>query len=203
MFRTVPGAERSRLGFDEAVVANFGFLRSYKLKPVEKDTTFVRFESKTVFVHVYHGRASFEIGVEVGLKSRSEKYGLDYIVSWAGPSAWEAEGFSRSTMFQVSSREGVQRLVPRVAEILKKYGDPFLRGDASFYAQLDEANRRASAEYTQRQLVDRTRKNANAAWSEKDFARVVKLYRSIRNELIEIERKRLSYAEKKTLRRQE
>jgi hypothetical protein len=81
MPETEPSAEWSRLGFAEAVLANFEFLRSYELRRVENDSTFVRFESEAVFVNVYHGRASFEIGVEVGLKSRSEKYGLDYIVS--------------------------------------------------------------------------------------------------------------------------
>jgi hypothetical protein len=42
MFRTEPGAGRQNLGFGEAVLANFGFLRSYGLKPVKEDTTFVR-----------------------------------------------------------------------------------------------------------------------------------------------------------------
>lgn len=85
--------------------------------------------------------------------------------------------------------------MPKVAELLKKYGDPFLRGDASFYAQLEERNRRASAEYGKRQLLEGVRKDAGAAWSEKDFDRVVKLCQRIRDELTEIETKRLAYAE--------
>src|SRR5437016_1220188 len=108
MLKAEPGVNRRQLGFEEAVLRSFEFLRSYDLKPVERTPTLVRFESKKVFVDVYHGRASFEIGVQVGLKSRSEKYGLGYIVSWAGESAWEAEGFGRGTIFQVSSGEGVQ-----------------------------------------------------------------------------------------------
>lgn len=196
MARTEPGTHRQQLGFEDAVIANFDFLRSYGLTPVEKSSTFLRFESKKVFVDIYHGRASFEIGVHVGLKARSEKYGLDYIVSWAGQSAWEAEGFGRCTIFQVSSREGVQRLVPRVAELLKKYGKPFLRGDPAFYERLDEANRRASAEYTRRQLLEGVRKQANAAWAQKSFSRVTELYRSMPDQLTDIEAKRLAYAEK-------
>jgi hypothetical protein len=194
---TDPSGERSRLGFAEAVLANFEFLRSYELKPVERDSTFVRFESKAVFVNVYHGRASFEIGVEVGLKSRPEKYGLDYIVSWAGSSAWKAEGFGRGTMFQVSSREGVQQFVPKVAQLLRKYGDPFLRGDRAFYARLEEENRRRSADYTNRQMLDGARKDAEVAWREKDFARVVEIYGNMRDGLTAIEAKRLAYAEKR------
>lgn len=196
MPKSEPEVNRRQLGFEEAALASFEFLRSYGLKPVEKGPTFVRFESRKVFVNIYHGRASYEIGVEVGLRTRTEKYGLDYIVSWAGKAAWEAEGFGRGTMFQVSSREGVQRLVPRVAVLLRKYGDRFLGGDADFYTQLDEANQRASAEYTKQQLLQDVRKQAEAAWSEKIFPRVIELYQSILEELTAIEAKRLAYAQK-------
>jgi hypothetical protein len=100
-------------------------------------------------------------------------------------------------MFQVSSREGVQRLVPRVAELLKEYGDPFLNGDPAFYRRLDEANRRASAEYTWQQLLQDTRKSADTAWSGKNYSRVVELYQTMRDELSNIEANRLAYAEKR------
>jgi hypothetical protein len=193
---TDAGVNREQLGFAKAVLGSFDFLRTYGLKPVEGSATFVRFESRDVFANVYHGRASYEIGVEVGIKARNEKYGLDYIVSRAG--AWEAEGFGRGTIFQVRSPEGVQRILVRVAELLKKYGTPFLEGDAGFYGQLDEANRRASAEYTKRQFVEGIRKQANAAWVEKSFSRVVELYQSIREDLTAIEAKRLAYAQKQS-----
>jgi hypothetical protein len=66
--------------FKDAVLSNFEFLHTYGLKPVEEDVTFVRYESDAAFVNVYHGRGSFEIGVEIGRLDRAEKYGLDYIV---------------------------------------------------------------------------------------------------------------------------
>ncbi len=188
--------DRWRLGFKEAVLSSFGFLRSYGLRPVEEDPTFVRYESEAVFVNVYHGRASFEIGVEIGRKDRPEKYGLDYLVSWAGKQAWAAEGFGRSTMFQVSSREGVQRFVPKVAELVKKYGEPFLAGSTAFYEELVKANERASIAYQREQILMRIRKEADAAWGAKDFCRVFELYEPIRESLTEIETKRLSYAQK-------
>src|SRR5687767_11892121 len=106
-----PGMDRWRLGFKEAVLANFGFLQQIGFKPVTEDVTFVRYESKTVFVNVYHGRASFEIGVEVGRVGNHTFYVLEQIVLWAGKDAWRAEGFGRSVMFQVSNREGVQKFV--------------------------------------------------------------------------------------------
>jgi len=198
MLKSEPEVNRRELGFEEAVLAGFDFLRAHGFKLVETGPTLVRFKSRKVFVNIYHGRASYEVGVEVGLKARSEKYGLDYIVSWAGKAAWKAEGFGRGTMFQVSSREGVQRIMPKVAEIVRKYGEPFLGGDAQFYSHLDEVNRRASAEFTKRQHLEDVRKLADAAWSEKKFSRVTELYQSIQEDLTVIESKRLSYARKQT-----
>jgi hypothetical protein len=40
------------LGFDEAVVASFDFLESYGLNLVERNSTFVSFESKKVVVNI-------------------------------------------------------------------------------------------------------------------------------------------------------
>jgi hypothetical protein len=78
VFKFEAGVDRWKPGFQEAVLDGFGFLRAYGLKAVEKNPTFVRFESKKVFVNVFHGRGSYEICIEVGLKGRIEKYGLDY-----------------------------------------------------------------------------------------------------------------------------
>jgi len=196
MFKTEPSQDRWKLGFKEAVLASFQFLRSYDFKPVQEQDTFVRYESESAFVNVYHGRASYEIGVEIGRLDRQEKYGLGYLVSWAGKDAWETEGFGRSTMFQVSTREGVQEFVPKVADLVEKYGDQFLLGTAAFYDKLQTANERAAIAYEREQMLSRIKKEADSAWDQKDFARVVELYQPIQDNLTEIEAKRLAYAEK-------
>lgn len=196
MFRMDPGQNRWQLGFKEAVLSSFDFLSQYKLRPVLEDVTLVRYESDTTFINIYHGRGSFEIGIEVGRLDRPETYPLDYMVSWAGKEAWESEGFGRGTMFQVSTREGVQNIVPKVAELVKKYGDPFLTGNLSFYAELENANHRASVAYERKQMLTRIRKDADAAWIAKDFARVAELLQSVYSDLTAVETKRLAYAEK-------
>ena len=67
MIRTRPGPERFRLGFSEAVQSAFGFLQQdYGFRCVEAGPTFVRYESDLAFVNLYHGRASYELGFEVG-----------------------------------------------------------------------------------------------------------------------------------------
>jgi hypothetical protein len=196
MFRADPGKDRGQLGFKDAVLSSFGFLHTYELNPVEEEVTFIRYESAVVFVNVYHGRGSFEIAVEIGRLDRTERYGLDYIVSWAGKQAWGSEGFGRGTMFQVSTRNGVRNIVPKVAELVKKYGDPFLSGQPAFYDELQKANERASVAYEQEQMLNRIRAEADAAWKARDFARVAELLQPVRACLTEVASKRLAYAEK-------
>ncbi len=195
MYKFEPGKDRWKLGFKEAVLASFRFLQ-LSFKPITEEVTFIRYESKNAFVNVYHGRGSFEVGVEIGRLDRPQKYGLDYIVSWAGKDAWEAEGFGRSTMFQASNKGGVQNIVQKVARLVEKYVGPFLAGDEAFYDELERANERASLKFQREQLIGQITKETDAAWVAKDFARVVELLQPIRHELTKIDAKKLAYAEK-------
>ncbi len=183
------------LGFKEVVLKDFLFLRTYGMVPVTEDVTFVRFESKDVFVNVFHGRGSYEIGIEVGRKDRPETYGLGYVVlKAAGTEAYKSEGFGGATIFQVSSVEGVRNIVPKVAALLEKYGPQFLLGTTSYYEDLARQNERASIMGERNRMLARLRKDADAAWSAKQYSRVAELYGPISDELSEIERKRLAYA---------
>lgn len=197
MLRVEPGPNRWKLGFREVVLSNFGFLAGYGFRPVREDVTLVRYESGRAFINIYHGRLSNEIGIEVGRLDRAEKYGLGYLVSWAGREAWKSEGFGRHTMFQVSTPDGVRRFVPKVADLVRKYGEPFLRAEPDFYAALDAENARWAGSYEQRQRVEDARRAGEAARMAKDYAAMVQAYASIEPELTALERERLAYARTK------
>lgn len=72
MIRFEPGTDRSKLGFKEAVSANFKFLRKFGFHRARAEATFIRYETvrfltkKKLFVNVYHGRGSYEMGVQIG-----------------------------------------------------------------------------------------------------------------------------------------
>jgi hypothetical protein len=99
-------------------------------------------------------------------------------------------------MFQVSTREGVHNTVPKVAQLVKKYGEPFLAGRPDSYDELQRVNERASVTFERGQMLTRIRKKAETAWKAKEFARVTELLQPIRSDLTGIEIKRLAYAEK-------
>jgi cytosine/adenosine deaminase-related metal-dependent hydrolase len=151
-----------------------------------------------VFVNVYHGRASFELGVEIGrLQEPTEKLTLYNIVAWSG--AEKAEGFGQHVLFQVSSREGVQEFVPKLAHLIQKYGTPFLNADANAYCEVHEAKSRAAVEYAKQVNLRNVRKRAEVAWHAKDYTQIVDLYGPVREDLTEVETQKLAYAEKQIL----
>ena len=198
MLSKEPSPERAKLGFTDSVLSSFKFLGDLGLRLVEEKMTFVRYESSEVFVNVYHGRASFELGVEVGrLAEPDEKVTLYDIVAGAG--ADKAEGFGQHVMFQVSSREGVQEFVPKLAHLVQKYGTPFLKADASAYRAVHETRSRTAVEYEEQVNLRDVRKKVEAAWHAKDYTQVVELYGPVRKELSEVEAKRLAYAEQQVL----
>lgn len=199
MLNKVPNPERVKLGFEAAVLSSFKFLTDLGLRPVQEEVTFVRYESTEVFVNVYHGRASFELGVEIGrLKEPGkDKLTIYDIVAWA--SAEKAEGFGHNVMFQVSSSESVRDFVAKLARLVQKYAVPFIKGDATAYREALEARSRAGAEYIKQVDLRQMRSKAEAAWHTRDYAQVVELYGPARKDLTEIETKRLAYAEQQVI----
>lgn len=195
MLNVDPSPERAQLGFREAVLSCFRFLQFYGMHSVDEKVTFVRYESDIASVNVYHGRASYELGIEVGrLAEPNDKVTLYEIISWAG--AEEAEGLANHAIFQVSSSEGVQRFVPKLAELVQKYAAPFLRGEQMAYESLKELRSQWTADYTKEVRLRDVRKRVEPAWNAKDYARVAELLRSMREYLTRVEAKRLDYAEK-------
>jgi hypothetical protein len=199
MLSRVPSPERARLEFRDTVLSSFKFLTEVGLRPVQKHSTLVRYESADVFVNVYHGRVSFELGVEIGRlnEPEQEKLTIGDIVASAG--AEKAEGFGQHVMFQVSSPDGVREFVPKLADLVQKYALPFVKGYATAYREALQARSRAADQYMKQVNLRQVRSKTDAAWQAKDYARVVELYSQMRSELSEIESKRLVYAEQQVL----
>ena len=198
MLSKEPSPDRARLGFKEAALSSFKFLNDFSFHLAQEKTTLLRYESPKVFVNVYHGRASFELGIEVGrLIEPNEKVTLYDMVAWAG--AEKTEGFGQHVMFQVSTPEGVKEFVPKLAHLLQKYGAPFLEAKDNAYHSIRELRSRAAIDYEKQVNLSNLRGKAEAAWRGKDYAQIVELYSSVREELTEVEAKKLTYAEQQVL----
>jgi hypothetical protein len=188
-----PGPERARLGFVDEVLAAFDFLTSeYGFRLVKVEVTFVRYETTEVFVNVYHGRSSYELGVEIGrfadmVGSFERKFTLGDIIDWAG-----AKAETNFTFAMASSPEKVKYWMPRLAALVRKYAGKALRGDALTFAQLRDMARA----YQKQDTLRRMRAEVEEAWHAKDYAKVVELYEPVRDDLSPAEIKKLEYARK-------
>lgn len=160
--------------------------------------TLVRYQSPEVFVNVYHGRASFELGVEIGrLKQPTEKLTVYDIVAWAG--AEKAEGFGQHVTFQVSSPKSVREFVPKLAALVKKYAAPLLRGDVAAYDSAFEIQSERARDYEKDVNLKSVRSKVAGAWQAKDYAQVIELFDPVRKYLTDVEAKKLAYAEQQVM----
>ena len=198
MFKTEPGKDRELLGFKEEVLSSFEFLtKEYGFHCVRSEPTFVRYESENVFVNVYHGRASFEIGVEIGKlitepNQEEEKFYLGEIM--------ELQGVRKNvgyTFIQASTKERVKRFVPEIAKYVKKFPVKVLQGDEDTLKKLRELQTQISQQYFKEMELSQIRQKGDKAWHERNYAEIVKLYEPVQSDLSPSEKMKLEYAKKK------
>lgn len=196
MLRKDPGPERKRLGFQDTVKSNFRFLERYGLELVESNSTLVKYESSRVFVRIYHGRVSFELGVELGEVSDPLEKAVSIFDVVDAEGASDREGLSGHTVFQVSSKKDLEELMPKLSSLVQKYAGPLLRGDRHAYERVREHQSRKAARETREVQLTAVRRKAEAAWQKRDYARLIELFRPWRQYLIGSEAKKLAYAER-------
>ena len=196
MLNWKPAPDRWKMGFKEAVLANFDYLASYDLECVESDVTRVRYDSPRVFVNVYHGRGSYELNVEIGRHDGPRKdtpFNLDAVLGWKRAPEQKLL-FKEITLFQSHAREGVQAMVPEMAALFQKYADPLLRGNEKAFESFDEYCTVESHRLGEHYRAGTTRWKADMAWKRKDWPQVVELYESMRDDLSQTEAAELAYA---------
>jgi hypothetical protein len=168
VLKTEEGGNRASLGFFEAVMSAFKFLvEEFSFTCVRQDVTFVRFESNCVFVNVYHGRASFELNVEIGELTTSgglpeNPFTIGEVFHLVNPA--EATNYHP---YQVHTAESVRKFVREIARLVKEYATPALIGDHSFFQRLSELRTHRSDEYLKGVHLNRTRTEVEAAWHQK------------------------------------
>jgi hypothetical protein len=80
------GGGAGRLGFVALATEAFAFLLRLGFAVVRREGTLVRFESDSVFVNVYHGRSSYQVGLELGRVGKDELYSLYEVLRAVAPS---------------------------------------------------------------------------------------------------------------------
>ena len=188
-------SEREKLGFAATAEDAFRFLvQDFDFRMVSRAPTLVRYESQAVFVNIYHGRSSYEIGIEVGPRATvpgeaEERFMLADILETCGEPGGAA-------FRQAETVEEVSRYLYELAELAKKYGVAAFRGEKEFYLQLRETQTRLSREFLFAQGLRRALSVASEAFGRGDYRRVVAELRPFSRYLDKEDARRLADAER-------
>jgi hypothetical protein len=176
-----PGeSDRGKFKFADIVRSSFDFLiTDFGFSIIEENVTLVRFESDRMAVNVFHGRSSYELGVEIGplvpKGKREFRYSLSTVLA-----ALDTEGTADYEYLQTSSPEVLPGLVAKLANMTLEFAPDLLRGNSEtckrvLYQAWLEGRRTTDASNAKslRQVADK-------AWKNNDFAVVVDSYTKIK-----------------------
>lgn len=187
--------ERAVLGFSEGVRANFGFLQKYGFKEVGAEDTIVRYATERVLLNVYHGRSSYELGIEVGLLGAIggdvRGYPLGAFVRLMDP-----EEGGRLRYFCATTPEEVRTGLQRLAAQVKHYVDRALKGDETIFSELARQQREWASAFAADVAYEQESPKAAEAFRQQEYRKAAELYESIRGKLTPAELKKLEYAKK-------
>lgn len=174
-------AARKALGFTSLVLEEGEFLvKQFGFKCTKTLPTLVVFGHRRSQVTFFHGRSSYQLGVEFELRGSStlegEKLSLEDIVSFKGQAA-------NAATFQASSRTDLVAGIKRVMSLLKSYAIPLLKGDEAEFHEIVAHQHERSRQYTLSIKDRQVRVRAEAAWKAKRFEDVIAAYEDLEDRL--------------------
>jgi hypothetical protein len=185
--------DRKSLGFSKKVREFFSFLEvQWEFKCTIQEKTTVRYESTDVYVNVYHGRSSFEIGVEIGKKSSEHNFSLEALVA-----LFDKDLSREYWATGARTADAVRKALKKLSEGLIRYGGSALSGHQSIFDRLEQFRTERVASMVLDSKAYQIRPKAEAAFRRGDYKEAVMLYSSIESALSSIESKKLEIAKKK------
>lgn len=188
--RVISGEGNGRLDFVGSATKSFAFLQRWGFALTRREATLARFESDRVFLNVYHGRSSYQLGLELGRLSGGDAYSLYELLRALAPADIER------ARCQTTDAEVLARCLASVAAIIEQHCEALLRGDGNAFAALSAAvapHRKAITLDAQfGAIIDR----ADKAWESKDFSEAIALYEKSAPALDETRMRRLEYLRK-------
>jgi len=187
-------ANRTSLRFADAAEKHFAFLEAQGFQRTQSEPAFVRFESSTLFINIYHGRKSFEIGAELGRRGNAEDekqpYPMSALLGVAGvPTAKDYRDYATHTP------DGVNEGLGKLAELFRDHVCRNLQ-NARLFQLLKEQRQAWASDFADGVNLRKARRKLDAAWHAKNYAKVVELLEPLRTDLTSTELKKLEYAKK-------
>ena len=180
--------------FVEMVKQSFSFLENFGFQLVSETPCLLEYESSRVLVSISWNARSGELNAFLGLLPRTgeafERYSVADILATTGV---PEEDFAPP---QVADEDRLAPWIARLAHYLRDHASSGLAGDRMFFRRIETFRNARAQSLTDEVELRQVRSEADKAWREKKFRRVVDLYASIEARLTESESRRLGYAKK-------
>lgn len=197
--RSATRGRRSALGFAACVGKHFAVLEEQGFLRVRNLPTLVRYESRSLFINIYHGRSSYEIGAELGrlgkVEDERQPYPMSALLGAAGsPAAKSYRDYATHTA------EGVNDGVAKLADMFHRYVNRKLLQSTDLFRLLEKQREAWGEDFAREVSLTQARRKLEAAWRAKDYARVVEVLEPLRASLSVVELKKLAYSKKQRAR---
>lgn len=184
--------------FPSLVQKEFSFLVSdYRFRCVKATNYAVRFESDEIFVVVhYDAGRSYELDVEIGelnvlYGGQERPFNLGEILRLERVTQKEGRA-----LFQANTHSALSNCIARLSSLLSAYAVELLQHNKFAFKRLSGLREKESNQYELETKLTHIRREVEIAWVNKDYARVVKLYKPVEFAISDSEKRRLAFAEK-------
>ena len=182
--------DRSLLHFPEEVKRRFTFLAASGFRDVHAEPTLVRYESQPMIINVFHGRRSYEIGLEIESREvPAESHTMSEILRLV-----DAERADNYRNFAAHTVEGVAQGVQQLAVLFQKCIEAGIFNDEHFFPRLKVQRSTLTNDYWFKMNFKQAHYEAESAWSKKDFGKVVQILSPLQEHLNPSDLKKLDYA---------
>lgn len=181
--------------FERAVESEFRFLTEapYHFRVCDAHGGKLRYEGNGVVLAVFQDPMSYELGINIWrtfVKGEATRpYTMGDLIRAADVGA--ANTYRE---FAATKSESIRKGLSKLASDLRAFGLPALGADPDFYTRVSAAREEAVREFGAEEAKRAARRDAEKAWKDGDFAKVVAAYSNVENGLTRAELARLEYA---------
>lgn len=175
------------LNFNGLVESRFRDLLPMGFALARSEKTLVVYTSGALSVEIYHGRASYEIGLNLVIGEA--RYSLGEVLRAIGDPAGEAYRNASGT-----DQASIEKAVDQLGDLLFQSIVPSLSDQLALSAVLEQCRADWARGYALQVLAENIRPLAEQAFRDRDFSRAAKLYSQISDALSEAEVRKYLYA---------
>lgn len=182
---------REGLGFLPTAKRAFQFLKDYGFRIARETATLLAYRGPNGSINVFHGRSSYEIGVELrsGGIDDEKYYSVGTLIALT-----DSKESVKYYHPSANTQETVERFVNEQAQILRIYGQRIFAGDTTIWAELERIQRERSSEYWAEMNFRGVGEKANQAFRERRYDEVVRVLSEFEDRLTPSQKKKFEYA---------